>query len=234
MIFFFILFCLQVTTIQFSAVERLINEFNYPSTSNTRKHEIEKQLIEFQNSPSSWAECLFQLAQTSNQFLWFFNVSTIEAAITRRWKYLDKDDRARLRDTLWANYVNMWPTTVPRLQREKIAQLIALIGKREFPQQHPSYMCHVVELLKTHFNLGITLLRTTSEEVVSTRDDISSDRKKEFHSSLSMCMLEVLQILTQYLIIFNVHVHGGDLTLIPNNSVDPKLIEALPKDNRLR
>lgn len=225
---------IQVTTIQLSTVERLINEFNFPSTSNTRKHEIEKQLIEFQNSPSSWAECLYQLSQTANQFLWLFNVSTIEAAITRRWKYLSKDDRQRLRDILWANYVNMWPANVPRLQREKIAQLIALIGKREFPEQHPSYMCHVVELLKTHFNLGITLLRTTSEEVNSTRDDISTDRKTEFHSSLSMCMPEVLQLLTQFLIIFNVRVHGGDIALIPNDSVDPKLIEALPKDSRLR
>lgn len=225
-----------MTTIQLSAVENLINEFNYPSTSNTRKHEIEKQLIDFQNSPNAWAESLYQLAQTANQSLWLFNVSTIEAAITRRWKLLDKDNRQRLRDALWAHYVNMWPETTPRFQREKMAQLIALMGKREFPDHHPSYMAHVIELMKTHFNLGITLLRTTSEELSNTRSDISTDRKSEFHSSLSMCMPEVLQILTQYLIMFNVRVIGGDpATLIPNNSaIDPKLIDALPKDSKLR
>lgn len=225
-----------MTIIQLSAVENLINEFNYPSTSNTRKHEIEKQLIEFQNSPGSWAECLFQLGQTANQSLWLFNVSTIEAAITRRWKFLNEDDRQRVRDAIWSHYVNMWPDTRPRFQREKMAQLIALMGKREFPDEHPTYMAHVIELMKRHFNLGITLLRTTSEELGSTRIDISSDRKSEFHSSLAMCMPEVLQILTQFLIMFNVRVVGGDLaTLIPNNSaIDPKLIDALPKDSKLR
>lgn len=142
--------------IPLSAIEGLLNEFNYPNTSNARKHEIEKQLVEFQNDLRSWPQCLFQLNHIPNghNFFWFFNASTIEAAITRKWKYLDKSDRMRLRDTLWHNYANLNVATVLRVHREKIAQLIALMGKREFPDEHSSYMCHLVELLKTNFILG--------------------------------------------------------------------------------
>lgn len=218
-----------------SAVESLLNEFNYPSTSNARKHEIEKQLVEFQNDLRSWPQCLFQLtnATNSHQFFWFFNASTVEAAIVRKWKYLDESDRMRLRDTLWNNYANLNVATVSRMQREKIAQLIALMGKREFPDEHSSYMCHLVELLKSNFILGITLLRTTSEELVSTRDDITSDRRKYFHSSLSLCMPEVFQLLTQFIVIHAYGLNGIDLATVPSNFLDQKLVQSLPKDNRL-
>lgn len=223
-------------SIPLSAVENLLNEFNTPSTSNARKHEIKKQLIELQNNLHSWPQCLYQLSNgvsPSNQFFWFFNVSTIETAIIRKWKFLDENDRQRLRDALWNNYANMNAAS-PRIQREKIAQLLALMGKREFPDEHSSYMCHVVELLKTNFILGITLLRSTSEEVVSTRDDITSDRKKYFHSNLSICMPEVFQLLTQFLVIHAYGMNGIDLVTVPSNIVDRKLIQSLPKDNRLR
>lgn len=218
-----------------SAIEGLLNEFNYPSTSNARKHEIEKQLVEFQNDLRSWPQCLFQLSNPTNghQFFWFFSASTVEAAIVRKWKYLDDSDRMRLRDTLWNNYANLNVATVSRMQREKLAQLIALMGKREYPDVHSSYMCHLVELLKTNFCLGITLLRTTSEELVSTRDDIASDRKKYFHSNLSLCMPDVFQLLTQFLVIHAYGLNGIDLATVPSNYVDRKLIQSLPKDNRL-
>lgn len=218
-----------------SAIEGLLNEFNYPTTSNARKHEIEKQLVEFQNDLRSWPQCLYQLGGLTNshQFFWFFNASTVETAIVRKWKYLDRSDRMRLRDTLWNNYANFNVTAVNRAQREKVAQLIALIGKREFPDEHSSYMCHLVELLKSNFILGITLLRTTSEELVSTRDDITSDRKKYFHSNLSLCMPEIFQLLTQFLIIHTYGLNGIDFAMVPSNFIDRKLIHSLPKDNQL-
>lgn len=223
-----------------STIEDLLNEFNYSSTSNARKHDIEKQLVEFQNNSNSWTQCLYHLSNdassipTMNQFVWFFTASTIEVAITRKWKYLDETDRQRFRDTLWHCYANLDVTVVSRVQREKIAQLIALMGKREFPDKHPSYMCHLMELLKSNFLLGITLLRITSEEVVSTRDDITSDRKKYFHSNLSVCMPDVFQMLHQFLAIHTYGVNGIDLLSVPNNFVERDLLKALPSNNRLR
>lgn len=215
-------------------MEHLLNEFNYPSTTNSRKHEIEKQLIEFQNNSNAWTQCLHQLSNVTNPFFWFFNASTIETTITRKWKDLDRNDRSRLRDTLWTNYVNLGQTNASRIQREKSAQLIALIGKREFPDEHSVYMDQVVQLLRINFPLGILLLRSTSEELMSTRDDISSDRKKYFHSTLTQCMPEVFRLLTQFLIVYTYGLNGTDLSLLPNNLIDRNLFESLPTDNRLR
>lgn len=162
--------------------ENLLNEFYHPSTQNQRKREIESELVSFKNQPSSWQQYLSVLTNfSSNQFLWFFGTSTIEHAITRRWTHLGPTDRSMLRETLWATYANL-TCDVPRRQRDTIAQLIALMGKREFPDDHPSYMNHCIELLKINFQLGIILLKTTSEEVVSNREDVPSDRKKYFHS----------------------------------------------------
>lgn len=225
-----------MTLVPFEAVEGLLNEFNHPSTSNARKHEIEKQLLEFQNDLRSWSQCLYQLSLSNeHQFLWFFNASTIEAAIVRKWKHLDRYDRQRLRDTLWSNYANLNVPAVPRVQREKIAQLIAQIGKRQFPDEHSSYMFHLAELLKTNFILGITLLRSTSEELVSNREDVTSDRKKYFHTNLTLCMPEVFELLTQFLVIHAYGLNGVDLTTVPSNFLDHKLIQSLPKDsNQLR
>lgn len=225
---------MQVSSIPLSAVENLLNEFNYPSTSNSRKHEIEEQLIEFQNNLQSWPQCMYQLSnRNGNQFVWFFHVSTIEAAITRKWKLLEKSDRLRMREALWSNYVNMIAANAPRIQREKVAQLLALMGKREFPDEDPAYVRHIIDLMRTNFALGVILLRTTSEEMVSTRDDVSTDRKKYFHSNVLMCMPEIFQLLTQYLTIYACAVGGKDFSFVPNNLVDRELIESLPKDDRL-
>lgn len=225
-----------MTSIPLSSIEGLLNEYySHSCTSNARKHEIERQLIEFQNDLRAWPQSLYQLSHssTNGQYFWFFNAQTIEAAIVRKWRYLDENDRQRLRDTLWQNYANLNVVTVSRIQREKLAQLIALMGKREFPDEHSSYMCHLVELLKSNFILGITLLRVTSEELVSNREDITSDRKKYFHSNLSLCMPDVFQLLTQFLVIHAYGLNGIDFTTVPSNFLDRKLIQSLPKDNRL-
>lgn len=221
-----------MTLIPLSAIEDLLNEFNHHNTSNARKHEIEKQLLDYQNDLRSWSQCLYQLNSTNqHQFIWFFNASTIETTILRKWKYLDRCDRQRLRDTLWNCYANLNVSAVSRVQREKLAQLIGLIGKRQFPDEHSSYMYHLAELLKTNFILGITLLRTTSEELVSNRDDITSERRKYFHTNLAACMPEIFELLTQFLVIHAYALNGIDLTTVPNHFADRKLIQSLPTDN---
>lgn len=53
-------------------------------------------------------------------------------------------------------------------------------------------------------------------------------------NSLSMCMPEVFQLLTQFLAIYAHGVNRIDLSTVPNNLVERKLIDSLPKDNRLR
>lgn len=66
------------------------------------------------------------------------------------------------------------------MQRDKIAQLIALIGKRQFPDEHPQYVEQIVVLIKSSFLLGITLLKSTFSEITSTKPDVTHQKKKSF------------------------------------------------------
>lgn len=169
-----------------TSVEVLLNEFYQPTTSNARKREIETNLLAFKSQPEAWQLCLRVATAsnsfTENQFLWFFSTSTLEHTITRRWTQLTPADRTMLREALWNSYAQLVVMSGARRHRDTLAQLIALLGKREFPEQDPNYMQHCMELTKTRFALGINLLRVTSEEVVSNRGDLTTEWKQYFHS----------------------------------------------------
>lgn len=66
------------------------------------------------------------------------------------------------------------------MQRDKIAQLIALIGKRQFPDEHPHYLEQILILIKSNFLMGITLLKSTISEITSTKPDVTYQKKKNF------------------------------------------------------
>lgn len=52
--------------------------------------------------------------------------------IVKKWGSLNKTERLEIHQTLWNHYCSL-AHNVPKIQREKLAHLIALIGKREFP-----------------------------------------------------------------------------------------------------
>lgn len=139
------------------SIESLVNEFYHPGTSNARKHTIEGQLQQFQRSPHAWALCLQHLVQFNNQYFWFFNVSTVEVTISQRWVSLDENNRAQIRDSLWTTYAG-FSHDIPGMQRDKVAQLIALIGKRQFPEEHPDYMNQVWRNIVRSFSNIIAFL----------------------------------------------------------------------------
>lgn len=179
------------------AIEALVNEFYHPGTSNARKHTIEGQLQQFQRAPHAWLLCLQNLAQFNNQYFWFFNVSTVEVTIQQRWPTLDEPARTQLREALWATYAS-FSHDIPGMQRDKVAQLIALVGKRQFPEEHPDYMNQVLELLKSKFTLGIRLLLATSDEITSTKADVTSERQKYLSYCVSMYLPTTFEILERY------------------------------------
>ncbi|ALC48627.1 Exp6 [Drosophila busckii] len=221
-----------------TSLEGLLNEFYQPSTSNARKREIETNLLAFKSQPEAWQLCLRVATAsnsfTENQFLWFFSTSTLEHTITRRWSQLSIADRTQLRETLWNHYAQLHVLNGARRHRDTLAQLISLLGKREFPDHDPNYMQHCMELSKTRFILGINLLRVTSEEVASNRGDMTNDWKQYFHSCVSMCIPDVMDLLTKYLLIAVCHVNGKDIyTTIPSNFMDYTLTSSLPNDNQL-
>jgi hypothetical protein len=76
-------------------------------------------------------------------------------------------------------YVN-FPVNIGAMHRDKIAQLIALIGKRQFPDEHPEYVSQIIILIKSKFLLGITLLKSTFSEITSTKMDVTYQKKKNF------------------------------------------------------
>lgn len=85
----------------------------------------------------------------------------------------------QIRDMLWYIYSN-FPVTIGALQRDKMAQLIAIIGKREFPDHHADFVNQILALTKNKFILGITLLKATSQEICSTKIDCSHQQKSKF------------------------------------------------------
>ncbi|XP_070075297.1 exportin-6 [Drosophila takahashii] len=221
-----------------TTVEGLLQEFYQPSTSNARKREIETNLLAFKSQPEAWQLCLRVATAsdiTENQFLWFFSTSTLEHTITRRWTQLSPTDKTQLRESLWNSYAQLGATpNAAKRHRDTLAQLIALLGKREFPEQDPNYMQHCLELTKSRFQLGINLLRITSEEVVSNRGDLTTEWKQYFYSCISMCIPDVLDLVTKYLLIAVCHINGKDIqTTIPNTLMDFSLTSALPNDNQL-
>lgn len=162
----------------------MLIEFYEPTTPNNRKREIEGELLAFKSQNDVWRTCLTVVTNAfafeQNQYLWFFCASTLESVITRQWVDLGSADRAQLREALWQTYANLNGPT--KRQRDTYAQLMALLAKREFPDEDPNYILLCMTLIKSKFVLGISLLRTTSEEVCSNREDVRTDRKQYFHS----------------------------------------------------
>lgn len=61
-----------------------------------------------------------------------FSFLSFQLIIVKKWGSLSTTERREIQKTLW-NYYGSLAHNVPKMQREKIAHLIALIGKREFP-----------------------------------------------------------------------------------------------------
>jgi hypothetical protein len=92
---------------------------------------------------------------------------------------LDVKSKTLIRDYLW-HIFGSFPLNVGAMQRDKIAQLISLIGKRQFPDEHPDFVAQIMSLIKSKFILGITLLKSTFSEITSTKPDVTYQKKKSF------------------------------------------------------
>lgn len=175
--------------ITISDVQSWLKEFNATATPNDKKRELQLRLHNFQANYDAWQICLHYLVSQNgpqtgtDQYLWLFVVSTLELAITRNWSTsLQLSDRLAVRNYLWHTYMNS-PATTSRLEKAKLAQLIALIGKREFPDNHPGFLNEVLELMRRNFLGGLVLLNAISAEVLNTKEDVTVDQKKYFQSS---------------------------------------------------
>lgn len=108
--------------------------------------------------------------------------------------------------------------------------MIALIAKREFPEEHAEFVNQMIELIKSKFILGITLLKATSQEIVSTKPDVNSHQKKHFLNCMNVCLGQILTTLSKFLSLCVCRVQNKELT--DEESINLNL--SLPNDNRFR
>lgn len=85
-----------------------------------------------------------------------------------------------MKDFLWNVYKN-YPIDVGAMQRDKTAQLIALIAKRSFPAEWTNFIDEMLDgLFKCKFMLAITLLKAAFNEIITTRPDVPYQLKKNY------------------------------------------------------
>lgn len=108
-----------------------------------------------------------------------YDTSFSQLTITKKWNKLDVKPKTLIRDYLWHIFAS-FPNNVGAMQRDKIAQLIALIGKRQFPDEHPQFVAQILSLIKSKFILGITLAKAAFSEITSTKPDVTYQKKKNF------------------------------------------------------
>ncbi|XP_058063163.1 exportin-6 [Anopheles bellator] len=189
---------------ELDCVEHLLARFFHPETSNAEKQSLERNLEALQDTHFSWKFCLANMRRFDNHYVWFFAVSTVERTIRLRWVQLTTDERSSIRDDLLAIYCSYEPD-VPVLQREKVAQLLAMVAKRQFPDEFSNYIGHLIDLLRTKFSLGLALCRATGDIITRNLNDVPSERQKRFSDTICSNIPALLSLLNEYCAFFVQH-----------------------------
>nr|CAD7264735.1 unnamed protein product [Timema shepardi] len=183
-----------------AALETLLNEFFAPVTTNERKHDIEGMLNNFSSQQGAWKHCLFFLANSANQYVSMYSLTTIEKLITKQWLGLMWEERAQLKATLYQLTLENHHT-VPHFIRNKLVKLVVDIARLDWPHFYPDFFTNILQLIQSSDNttLGLIFLLTASEELVYPWEDLSVARKDELKRLLLAYMPQVFNILTALL-----------------------------------
>jgi len=162
------------------ALETLLNEFFAPTTSNKRKQEIERLLEQFRQQARAWKDCLFFLLHTSDNYVYMFSLTTLESVIHVAWAGMLGEERAEIRTTL-NNFLLQHHRSAPAFIKNKLVKLIVDIARSDWPHFYPDFMPQVRKLIgqQDTLLLGLSMMLTTSEELGSPREDISTSRAVE-------------------------------------------------------
>nr|CAD7589242.1 unnamed protein product [Timema genevievae] len=183
-----------------ASLETLLNEFFAPVTTNERKHDIEDMLNNFSSQQGAWKHCLFFLANSANQYVSMYSLTTIEKLITKQWLGLMWEERAQLKATLYHLTLENHHT-VPHFIRNKLVKLVVDIARLDWPHFYPDFFTNILQLIQSPDNttLGLVFLLTASEELVYPWEDLSVARKDELKRLLLAYMPQVFNILTALL-----------------------------------
>lgn len=162
-----------------NTVVSLLAELGSGSTSGARRQEAQAQLLAERNRADAWRSYRPALATASDEYVFWFALSTYECALALRWP-LPAAERAEMRVDLQTlvmrgshppTHPPTHPPRPPPSALRKGEQLLARLGRLEFPRDDPGFLTRVVDMLATRGPsrlLGARLLTAAAAELDPT------------------------------------------------------------------
>ncbi|CAL1589077.1 unnamed protein product [Knipowitschia caucasica] len=179
------------------ALESLMTEFFHTCTTNERKREIEELLNNFAQQTGAWRHCLFFLSHTRNEYVMMYSLTVFENLVNRMWIGVASQDKMEIRSCL-PKLLLAQHKNVPYFIRNKLCKVIVDIGRQDWPMFYHDFFTSTLQLIQSPVlaQLGLIMLKTTSEELACPREDLSVARKDELRKLLMEQVPTVLGLLT--------------------------------------
>eukprot|EP00127_Corallochytrium_limacisporum_P002933 Clim_evm22s143 gene=Clim_evmTU22s143 len=178
---------------QLQGLMQVLSEFYDPSSSPSRKRELEANLEAFRHVPDAWSQCLYFLQNTSNPNVLWYSASVLEYVAAQRWSALSTDNKTQIRSFLFPWLVNHGGT-IPAFAQNKIMKALVSIAKNDWPWDYPDFYKNIMELMDDPRTvpLALQLIRMVSEEFTSSNQDVSAARNAELKKLLLKEMPQTL------------------------------------------
>uniref|UniRef100_A0A3Q1HEJ9 Importin N-terminal domain-containing protein n=1 Tax=Anabas testudineus TaxID=64144 RepID=A0A3Q1HEJ9_ANATE len=179
------------------ALESLMTEFFHSCTTNERKREIEELLNNFAQQTGAWRHCLFFLSNTRNEYVMMYSLTVFENLVNKMWIGVASQDKMEIRSCL-PKLLLAQHKSVPYFIRNKLCKVIVDIGRQDWPMFYHDFFTNTLQLIQSPAlaQLGLVMLKTTSEELACPREDLSVARKDELRKLLLEQVPTVLGLLT--------------------------------------
>ncbi|XP_077590273.1 exportin-6 [Stigmatopora nigra] len=179
------------------ALESLMTEFFHSSTTNERKREIEELLNNFMQQTDAWRHCLFFLSKTQNEYVMMYSLTVFENLVNKMWIGVASQDKMEIRSCL-PKLLLEHHKSVPYFIRNKLCKVIVDIGRQDWPMFYHDFFTNTLQLIQSPAlaQLGLVMLKTTSEELACPREDLSVARKDELRKLLLDQVPTMLGLLT--------------------------------------
>uniref|UniRef100_A0A3P8XV62 Importin N-terminal domain-containing protein n=1 Tax=Esox lucius TaxID=8010 RepID=A0A3P8XV62_ESOLU len=179
------------------ALESLMTEFFHSCTTNERKREIEELLNNFAQQMGAWRHCLYFLSNTQNEYVMMYSLTVFENLVNKMWLGVASQDKMEIRCCL-PKLMLAQHKAMPFFIRNKLCKVIVDIGRQDWPMFYHDFFTNTLQLIQSPAMapLGLVLLKTTSEELASPREDLSVARKDELRKLLLEQIPTVLGLLT--------------------------------------
>uniref|UniRef100_A0A3Q3KKR1 Exportin 6 n=1 Tax=Mastacembelus armatus TaxID=205130 RepID=A0A3Q3KKR1_9TELE len=174
-----------------------MTEFFHSCTTNERKREIEELLNNFAQQTGAWRHCLFFLSNTRNEYVMMYSLTVFENLVNKMWIGVASQDKMEIRSCL-PKLLLAQHKSVPYFIRNKLCKVIVDIGRQDWPMFYHDFFTNTLQLIQSPAlaQLGLVMLKTTSEELACPREDLSVARKDELRKLLLEQVPTVLGLLT--------------------------------------